>query len=248
MSSYFVNSISACYGPGAGLADHCLDPGYDRGVGGGGGGSGGGLAGYSSHGGVYPGYGSSKYYLGYSGSRGVMGGDPTGDYYSSAAAPRLSHPPSMGHPHHHHHHHPHHHAASPCGSPSDSGGNMSPTALTSPAPPSGGGGSAGGGEAGSGGSGVGDTSPRPSSAHSGGAGSPPLHIKQRTDQKFPPPQIYPWMRRMQYSGVEVYGKVWCPSMEGQQSIYTGRHIAKFTQGHSRHQDVWGSEGRESRVS
>ena len=46
MSSYFVNSISACYGPGSGLSDHCLDPNYDRGAGAAG------LVGYGGHGGA----------------------------------------------------------------------------------------------------------------------------------------------------------------------------------------------------
>jgi len=194
MSSYFVNSLSTCYGQTAGL-DNCSDANFYRNVN------------YPPSGAVYPAFAGARYpYV----SKQERIEDQNGDFYGT---PRLSHLP----------------ATSPCSSPqnlhigSHNSQNVHPLHSADRSScsvrsnsttgngfyPNGqmrGGGTTGGG-GGGGGSGIEDsrTSPQqhtpPTPTHGPGHGQ--QQNSPGDSQSYPPPHIYPWMRRMQYSQGEV---------------------------------------------
>ncbi|XP_046577093.1 homeobox protein Hox-B4-like [Haliotis rubra] len=189
MSSYFVNSLSTCYGQTAGL-DNCSDGNFER------------NANYHSTGSVYSSFAGTRYP--YSANRGDRITDQqNGDFYTT---PRLTHLP----------------ASSPCSSPphiQSSNHNAVPMNtsdrncdLRSNSSAS------NGGYFPNGQLNTSLDDSRPNSAHS--TGSPTSRHETQSPQQpsphppgqnqhnqnpshrsenFPPPQIYPWMRRMQYS-------------------------------------------------
>lgn len=184
MSSYFVNSLSTCYGQTAGL-DNCADGNFYRNVN------------YPPSGAVYPAFAGARYpYV----SKQERLEEQNGDYYGTS---RLSHLPPN----------------SPCSSPqnlhvashapqnvhpihstdrsscsvrtnSNSGNAFFPNGQMRG---SGGGGGGGGLE-------ESRTPPQqhtpPTPTHTQGHGQ---QQNSPGEQSYPPPHIYPWMRRMQYS-------------------------------------------------
>lgn len=183
MSSYFVNSLSTCYGQTAGL-DNCSDGNFYRNVN------------YPPSGAVYPAFAGARYpYV----SKQERLDEQNGDYYGTS---RLSHLPPN----------------SPCSSPqnlhtgSHTPQNVHPIHATDRSScsvrtnsntgnaffPNGqmrGSGVGGGGL---------EESRTPPQQH-----TPPTPTHSQThgqqqnspgeQQSYPPPHIYPWMRRMQYS-------------------------------------------------
>ena len=183
MSSYFVNSLSACYGQTMGL-EGCGDGGFHR------------NGGYQHTGGLYHSFARAGYPYA---SKEERLDDPT-DYYGG---PRLSHLPPN----------------SPCGSPhnlhagSQNIQNVHPLSDRSACIRTSSNGSSSyypNGHVGS----VGDRNRSPPSQQppptppqsqpqpqGGGTGSGPTspHSPRPSDQGYQQPQIYPWMRRMQYA-------------------------------------------------
>ncbi|XP_045210341.2 homeobox protein Hox-B4-like isoform X1 [Mercenaria mercenaria] len=180
MSSYFVNSLSTCYGQTAGL-DNCADGNFYRNVN------------YPPSGAVYPAFAGARYpYV----SKQERLDEQNGDYYGTS---RLSHlPPNSpcSSPQNLHtgshtpqNVHPIHADRSSCSvrTNSNSGNAFFPNGQMR--------GAGGGG---------GEESRTPPQQH-----TPPTpthtqaHGQQQNSpgeqQNYPPPHIYPWMRRMQYS-------------------------------------------------
>jgi len=189
MSSYFVNSLSTCYGQTVGL-ESCSEGGFHR------------NGNYQHAGAIYPGFPGARYP--YS-SKEERVDEQNGDFYG---APRLSHLPHSSpcsSPHSLHGgnhnsqnvHHIHSSERSSCNIRTNSNsssyypnGQISggversrttpPSQQPPPTPP--------------------DQSQQqgPVTGQTGTQNQAP-HSPRPSDQSFPPPQIYPWMRRMQYS-------------------------------------------------
>ena len=187
MSSYFVNSLSTCYGQTAGL-DNCSDGNFYRNVN------------YPPSGAVYPAFAGARYpYV----SKQERLDDQNGDYYGTS---RLSHlPPNSpcSSPQNLHTGSQTPHSVNPIHSTdrsscsvrtnSNSGNGFFPNGQMRA-------GSGGGGGGGGGGS-VEErrtppqqhTPPTPTQQHG------QLNSSGGDQQNYAPPHIYPWMRRMQYS-------------------------------------------------
>lgn len=197
MSSYFVNSLSTCYGQTVGL-DNCAEPPFHR------------NGNYQHTSGLYPGFPGSRYpYT----SKEERMDDQNGDYYGAPRLTHLPHTSPCASPHNLHigthsvqNVHPMHSSdRSNCNLRTSSGSSYYPNGQlpnaggldrtrsppSQPTPP---------------------TPPDPSqqsqvSPQSNQSGQ--SHSPRPGDAGYQAPHIYPWMRRMQYSqgkhsGVFVY--------------------------------------------